>query len=146
MLDRRGSASAPFLAMPSPRWIVVAEDQDGVRDLWCEALTRAGHRVVGARNGFEALDLIRSVVPDLVLLDLRMPGLSGPEFLRYLGSSPALRRIPVLIVSGYLADEDGAGMGLNVVGRLPKPLPIRELQETVHLALDHPPAAGKPDA
>jgi CheY-like chemotaxis protein len=75
-----------------------------------------------------------------------MPGLSGPEFMRYLGASPALRQIPVLIVSGYLADEDEAGMGLNVVGRLPKPVPIRELQNTVRLVLEHPPAAGKPRA
>jgi CheY-like chemotaxis protein len=121
----------------------VAEDEEAVRDLWCDALGGAGHRVLGARNGFEALDLIRSVVPDLVLLDLRMPGLSGPDFLRYLGRSPALRRIPVLIVSGFLADEDESGMGLNVVGRLPKPVPIRQLQETVRLALEDPPTAGK---
>jgi hypothetical protein len=64
--------------------------------------------------------------------------------MRYLGASPALRRIPVLIVSGYLADEEESGMGLNVVGRLPKPVPIRELQNTVRLALEHPPAVGKP--
>jgi CheY-like chemotaxis protein len=128
----------------SPKWIVVAEDEEAVRDLWCDVLSGAGHRVLGARNGFEALDLIRSVVPDLVLLDLRMPGLSGPDFMRYLGASPALRRIPVLIVSGYLADEEESGMGLNVVGRLPKPVPIRELQNTVRLVLEHPPAAGKP--
>jgi CheY-like chemotaxis protein len=132
--------------VPSPKWIIVAEDEEAVRDLWCDALSGAGHRVLGARNGLEALDLIRSVVPDLVLLDLRMPGLSGPEFLRYLGTSPALRRIPVLIVSGYLADEDGAGMGLNVIGRLPKPVPIRELQDTVRLALEPPPASGTPSA
>jgi CheY-like chemotaxis protein len=128
----------------APKWIVVAEDEEAVRELWCDVLSGAGHRVLGARNGFEALDLIRSVVPDLVLLDLRMPGLSGPDFMRYLGASPALRRIPVLIVSGYLADEEESGMGLNVVGRLPKPVPIRELQNTVRLVLEHPPAAGKP--
>ena len=82
--------------MYAPKWIVVAEDEEAVRELWCDVLSGAGHRVLGARNGFEALDLIRSVVPDLVLLDLRMPGLSGPDFMRYLGASPALRRIPVL--------------------------------------------------
>lgn len=71
---------------------------------------------------------MRAVVPDFIVLDLRMPEMTGPEFLQALRGSPELRRIPVLIVSGYL--EDAAPLwvaGLNVIGRLPKPLSLADL-------------------
>jgi CheY-like chemotaxis protein len=120
----------------------VADDDPLVRDLWCEALTRAGYRTLPAKTGHEAIELMRTIVPDLAILDLRMPGLTGGDVLKYLHDSAALRRIPVLIVSGFLADEPAeAATGLNLVGRLPKPLASRGCKRRCRLhsnALDHP--------
>jgi CheY-like chemotaxis protein len=125
-------------AMP-PKWVLVADDDRPVRELWIEALTLAGYRTLQAENGHDAIELMRTVVPDLVLLDLRMPGLTGGEVLQYLLGSPVLRRIPVLIISGYLDDEQtGDSLGLNIVGRLSKPLTVPQLEEAVWAALAAP--------
>ncbi len=112
-------------------------------------MTRAGYRTLPARTGGEAIELMRVTVPDLAILDLRMPGLSGTDVLKYLHDSPVLRHVPVLIVSGYLEDvPPDAAAGLNVVGRLPKPLTFEELVEAVQAALERPaplhPAAVAP--
>ena len=70
--------------MAIPKWILVADDDAVVRDLWTLVLTRAGYRVLTARNGREALDLMRDVIPDLIILDLHMPEMDGPTFLKVL--------------------------------------------------------------
>ena len=99
-------------------------------------LTRAGYRVLTARNGREALDLMRDVIPDLIILDLHMPEMDGPTFLKVLEGAPALQRMPVLIVSGFLEDESPrASLGLNIVGRLSKPLRQADLLAAVQAAL-----------
>ena len=125
--------------MAAPKWILVADDDEFVRELCCEALTRAGYRTLQAQTGHDAIELMRVVVPDLMMLDLRMPGLSGSDVLRYLQASPALRQIPVLIFSGFLDDEEPrSSVGLNVVGRLAKPLTLVRLIDAVRAALEPP--------
>jgi two-component system chemotaxis response regulator CheY len=125
------------------QWILVADDDAGIREVWTVALTRAGYRVLTASNGREALDLMRAVVPDLIVLDLRMPEMSGPAFLKVLQGSPVLQRIPVLIVSGFLQDEEPLPVtGLNIVGRLGKPLRLAEFVGAVRAAFT--PASRQP--
>jgi DNA-binding response OmpR family regulator len=119
----------------SRRWILVADDDPAVRELWVESLTRAGYRVLSADNGLDALGLMQAIVPDLMILDLRMPGLSGEDILRELRGSATLRRIPVLIISGFLDSDSSVGDGLNIVARLPKPIRVRSLLEAVAAGL-----------
>ncbi len=119
----------------SPKWILVADDDPVVRDMWADCLTRAGYRVLPADNGFEALGLMQAVVPDLMILDLRMPGLSGEDILKEIRGSALLKGIPVLIISGFLDDEYHFDDGLNIVARLPKPLRVGDLLDTVASAL-----------
>jgi CheY-like chemotaxis protein len=132
LLDQTGVGSGP-----PPKWILVAEDYDAIRELWTTVLAGAGYQVMSARNGREALDLMGTVIPDLITLDLRMPEMDGPAFLRVLAGSPALGRIPVIIVSGFLADESPpASPGVNIVGRVSKPLRPAELVAAVEAALE----------
>jgi CheY-like chemotaxis protein len=110
-------------SVPRPRsWIVVADDEPEIRELWVTVLRQAGYRPIEATTGREVLELMRAVLPDLVVLDLRMPDLTGQDVLTFLQHSPFLSRTPVLIISGHLDDLDAANLGLNVVGRLAKPL------------------------
>jgi two-component system cell cycle response regulator DivK len=119
-----------------PKWILVADDNDSLRELWTVVLTGARYRVVTARNGREALDLTRAVVPDLIMLDLRMPEMDGAAFLEVFERAPVLKRIPVLIVSGFLEDEaPHTSLGLNIVGRLSKPVRVSDLLDAVRTAL-----------
>jgi CheY-like chemotaxis protein len=122
-----------------PKWILVADDDDLVRQLWTEALSEAGYRTVEARTGREAIDLMRTVAPDLMILDLRMPDLTGGAVLQSIQARPVLHRIPVLIISGFLEDEPAVDLKLNIVARLAKPISLARLREVVASALAHPP-------
>lgn len=102
------------------RWlVVVAEDDDDHALLIERALERASSRPVEihrARNGDEAVVLVEETRPDLLLLDLRMPGRSGHEVLESLKGDEELRRIPVAVLSSSERDEDVArsyGLGGN---------------------------------
>jgi CheY-like chemotaxis protein len=117
--------------MPTPR-IVVVEDEAEVRAVWVEALQEAGYTVHDFALGGDALARLSEVRPDLILLDMMMPGMDGYEFLARLRTDPASAGIPLLIVSAVgdslstSIDERGART-LGVVGILAKPLNLATL-------------------
>jgi CheY-like chemotaxis protein len=127
-----------------PKWILVADDDDAVREVWTVMLTGAGYRVVPARTGREALDLARTVVPDLIMLDLRMPEMDGTAFLEVFERAPVLKRIPVLIVTGFPDDDvTHTAFGLNIVARLRKPVPQADLLGAVQAGLTSAPLVDR---
>ncbi len=85
--------------------VLVADDCPSVRTVLEQTLLTAGHRVIVARDGHEALALIAASVPDLMLLDLDMPGLGGYEVCQRVKRDPATRFIPVVIITGQSAAE-----------------------------------------
>ena len=86
--------------------IVVADDDEDIRDLIAGRLERAGFRVATAGDGSEALDLVHAVQPDLVILDAAMPVLDGLSVCYELHSSASTAQIPVLMVSGRDRPDD----------------------------------------
>jgi CheY-like chemotaxis protein len=122
----------------APRWVLVVDDDHRLRAVWIEALSQAGYTAVGAEDGITALELIRDLFPDLILLDLRMPRLSGWGFLDAVREHHRWRHIPILIVSAFLEDEHDAAAteaGLRIVGHLQKPVRLAELIERVRDAV-----------
>jgi CheY-like chemotaxis protein len=116
------------------RWILVVDDDHRLRAVWIEALSEAGYAAVGAEDGITALELIRDLFPDLILLDLRMPRMSGWGFLDAVRTHHRWKNIPILIVSAFLEEEPDRAMtdaGLRIAGRLQKPVPLAELIERV---------------
>jgi CheY-like chemotaxis protein len=79
--------------------ILIAEDERDIRDLIAFTLRFAGHEVFAAANGEEAVELAPKVNPDLVLMDVRMPRMTGYEACRALKADPILRHIPVMFLS-----------------------------------------------
>lgn len=79
--------------------IVVVDDDRNGRRMLCKMLERQGHTVAGAEDGVAGLNLIRMVAPDAVMLDLRMPVLSGLDLLRILRADPATAHLLIVIVS-----------------------------------------------
>jgi CheY-like chemotaxis protein len=126
--------SAP-LVKPLPPWILIADDDPIVRDVWTTALRQAGFRTATARDGTEALEGLRTLLPDLMILDLRMPELGGTAVLELVRLRPALARIPVLIISGFLDEEPVIDRGLHIVGRLPKPQTLQAVVDAVRAGL-----------
>jgi CheY-like chemotaxis protein len=119
-----------------PPRVAVLEDEDQVRAVWLEALEEAGYAVEGFGDGAALLARVRQTPPDLILLDMMMPGMDGFEFLARLRANPHSAGIPLLIISAIgesldmSIDEDGART-LGVAAILPKPLNLPTLIEHV---------------
>jgi two-component system cell cycle response regulator len=86
--------------------ILVVDDDWMNRDLMQAHLTVAGYEVVTANSGEKALQLVDAQMPDLILLDVRMHGMSGYDVCAHLKSQEATRHIPIIIVTALDKDED----------------------------------------
>lgn len=123
--------------MPQPL-ILVADDYADVRRLFSEILEYSGYVVIQAGDGAEALALARERSPDLILLDLNMPGCSGWDCLVALREDPATESICVIAVSAEdHRQKTGHLQSLGFRGYLKKPLLLRDLTQAVDICLRH---------
>jgi len=112
---------------PVPR-VLVVEDEPDIAALIAYQLTREGFRVRTVGNGHEALEAIGREVPDLVVLDRMLPGLSGDEVLDRMKAEPATKAVPVLMLTARREQEDRIrGLELGADDYLTKPFSPREL-------------------
>jgi CheY-like chemotaxis protein len=81
--------------------ILVVDDYDDAREMYAEYLQFCGFRVAEARNGNEALEQAFTVKPDLILMDLSLPGMDGWEATRQLKADERTRHIPVVALTGH---------------------------------------------
>ena len=88
------------------RTVLVVEDTELLRRMYVDRLTQDGFRVLSAADGLEALGVLRSDTPDLILLDLIMPKMSGLEVLELVKRDPRLKDIPVVILSNLGQETD----------------------------------------
>ena len=88
-----------------PGHILIVDDDPMNRRLLAKNLDNDGHRTIDVDNGFAALTAIGTDQPDLVLLDIQMPGLDGIEVLERIKTDPAMRHIPVIMISGIEDSE-----------------------------------------
>jgi two-component system phosphate regulon response regulator PhoB len=118
--------SAPSAASV-PR-VLVVEDEPDIAALVAYQLTREGFRVETAGSGVEALDAIGREIPDLLILDRMLPGLSGDQVLERLKAEPATSRLPVLVLTAKREQEDRIeGLELGADDYLTKPFSPKEL-------------------
>lgn len=124
--------AAVELAAAGGATILVAEDDDAVRELTCRILRRTGFRVVSARNGHDALAVLRSVKGiRLVIVDIVMPGMNGIELGEHIRRD--FHDLPILFTSGYVAPEVGDAVGLADGSRfMEKPYTPDQLIERVN--------------
>jgi len=119
--------------------VVLAEDNDDhayLIEMALERATQGRAETRRARNGNEALELIRAEVPDLLLLDLKMPGLAGHEVLEQLKSDDQFKRVPVAVLTSSDRDEDMAkSYGLGGNHFITKPESPSELEERLRTLL-----------
>jgi len=126
----------------SPGTVLVVDDDSGVLHSLSRAVERLGYQARCANSGGEALELVSRSVPDLILLDLAMPGMNGPEFLDEL--RPAHPDLPVVIVTGYpdSALVHRAAQHAPVM-LLTKPVDTAQLERTLRTVLGNPPLGGR---
>ena len=112
--------------------VLVADDEVDILDLLRIVLSRAGHEVVAAHDGEEALRLVADREPALAVLDVSMPKLDGLEVTRRLRSADETRELPVILLSARAQPSDvelGLAVGANAY--LCKPVGADELREQV---------------
>lgn len=116
--------------------ILIAEDERDIRELINLTLTFSGHEVIAAANGEEALNLARQALPDLILLDVRMPKMNGYEACTQMKADPALAHIPVVFLSAKGQESEvQTGIGLGAVDYILKPFSPDQLIECVRVIL-----------
>jgi two-component system, OmpR family, response regulator MtrA len=112
--------------------IVVADDEADIRRLIVFTLRRRGYEIIEASTGDSALAQVRDSMPDLVVLDVMMPGLTGLEISRLLAADAATASIPILMLSAMgQAAEIEAGLSSGAHSYLVKPFAPRELADRV---------------
>ena len=86
--------------------ILIVEDQEDNRKILRDLLTSVGYELVEATTGEEGVALAETARPDLILMDIQLPGLDGYETTRRIKANPALRQIPVIAVTSYALSGD----------------------------------------
>jgi two-component system phosphate regulon response regulator PhoB len=120
----------------SRRRIVVIEDEADIRDVLRYNLEREGFEVTCATDGEEGLAAVRRAEPDLVLLDLLLPGLDGLEVCRLLKGDERTQRIPIIMVTAKGEEADIVlGLGVGADDYAPKPFSPRELVARIRAVL-----------
>jgi len=116
--------------------ILIAEDERDIRDLIAFTLRFANYEVVAASNGEEAVSLAKQEVPDLILMDVRMPRLTGYEACMAIKSEPNLKDIPVIFLSAKGQESEiQAGLQAGAVEYLLKPFAPDQLTVRIQAIL-----------
>jgi CheY-like chemotaxis protein len=117
--------------------ILIVDDEGPIRDFLAMLLEDAGHHILRAIHGADALNQVEAERPDLVIADIMMPVLNGADLCRRLKAAPQTRPIPVILMSaGALRAPDGAGADAFIA----KPFDLEEMEALVQKWL--PPAAA----
>ena len=120
--------------------ILIVEDQEDNRKILRDLLTSVGYELVEATTGEEGVALAETARPDLIMMDIQLPGLDGYEATRRIKANPALRQIPVIAVTSYaLSGDEVKAREAGCDAYISKPFSPRALLATIreYLAEKH---------
>jgi two-component system cell cycle response regulator DivK len=127
LADRGAGATARADANMTKR-ILVVEDQADNMQILRDLLTSAGYEMIEAEDGLEGVRAATAHRPDLILMDIQLPLLDGYEATRRIKADPALRAIPIIVVTSYALSGDEAKVrAAGCDGYIPKPYSPRVL-------------------
>lgn len=108
--------------------VLVADDDVDICDMLGMKLRQSNYEVHTALDGLQTLEMIRSVRPNLVILDIMMPFKSGMDVLREMRSDPAIADIPVILMTASRQEKDvESGFALGVIDYINKPFNLKDL-------------------
>jgi two-component system alkaline phosphatase synthesis response regulator PhoP len=111
--------------------VLIAEDEKDIRELVGFTLKLAGLETVYASNGFEAVNRAKEDLPDLILMDLHMPGMEGDEAARQISLDPVTKNIPIIFLTARDQDIEISGQIGKGVNFIAKPFAIDTLTSKV---------------
>lgn len=116
--------------------ILVVDDNHDNRTIIAQMLTLSGYEAVVASGGMQALELAESARPDLILMDLAMPGLDGWSTTMRLKANPRLAHLPVIAVTGHVTSEDiKRALRSGCEDYLAKPIDYEQMLQKVRVYL-----------
>lgn len=117
---------------PTTRSVLIVEDNELNMKLFNDLLVAHGYKTLQTRNGFDALELARKHRPDLILMDIQLPEVSGLEVTRWLKDDDSLREIPIVAVTAFAmkGDEERIRSG-GCEAYISKPISVMAFLETV---------------
>ena len=117
---------------PTVRSVLIVEDNELNMKLFNDLLVAHGYKTIQTRNGFDALELARRHRPDLILMDIQLPEVSGLEVTRWLKDDDSLREIPIVAVTAFAmkGDEERIRSG-GCEAYISKPISVMAFLETV---------------
>ena len=117
--------------------ILVVDDEYSIRELLRKFLSLQGYEVETANDGVDALEKVFHSLPNLIILDIMMPGMDGLEVCKKLRQNERTKSIPILIITGLFSqDIIRQAIEFNVVDVLNKPFSLYKLLDTVQNVLD----------
>lgn len=126
-VERRGQDTRP-----GSKTVMIVEDNELNMKLFNDLLMAHGYKTIQTRNGFDAMELAREHLPDLILMDIQLPEVSGLEVIKWIKDDDALRAIPVIAVTAFAmkGDEERIRSG-GCEGYISKPISVMTFLETV---------------
>lgn len=122
--------------MPTPKSILVVEDETTIREVVRRYLEREGFHVREAADGYACLDSLAESAPDLIVLDLMLPGIDGLTLTRQLRLNPKYKAIPIVMLTAKGETNDRIrGLDLGADDYIPKPFAPREVVSRVNAVL-----------
>ena len=116
--------------------IYIAEDDENIREIECYALKNSGYEVVGFSDGTELMNELSQNIPDLVILDIMMPGEDGLSVLKNIRNSANLKNIPVMMITAKTTEMDKVkGLDTGADDYITKPFGVMELVSRVRALL-----------
>jgi two-component system, cell cycle response regulator DivK len=115
-----------------PKTVMIVEDNELNMKLFHDLLEAYGYRTIGTRNGLEVLDLARKRRPDLILMDIQLPEVSGLEVTKWLKEDAELQAIPVVAVTAFAMKGDEERIRESgCEAYLSKPISVPKFIETI---------------
>ena len=118
-----------------PKRILVVDDEQEALVHLKSILERVYYEVTTATNGKDALESIKSIRPDLIILDIMMPGLDGGDVASILSEDPATQNIPIIFLTGMLTKEEEEGKKSGKHRVIAKPVASKDLLSIIAEAL-----------
>lgn len=112
--------------------VLIVDDEQGTRDLLRLMLKSSGYDIFEAEDGLDALEKVKLIHPDVILLDVMMPNMDGLEVCRHLRSQPSTATLPIIMVSAKIQVEAiREGLDAGATRYLTKPVSRTNLIETI---------------
>jgi CheY-like chemotaxis protein len=119
----------------SPSIVLIVDDDTELRKIYRQTLERNGYHVREAEDGARAIEMLSEEVPDLIILDMMMPRMSGSTVLKLLNENPSYGNVRLVVITAYPHFRDTA-LNFNVDQFLAKPVRPSDVVNAVRTALD----------